>query len=128
MGNPVTYFEIAAKNGKELCDFYSSVFGWKIEQMPGDDRGIYSYGIDAQSEDGIAGHIFVLPEFFDFSNQVTFYIKVDNLSAYLQKVESLGGHTFIPPQQIPGNRGSFAWFFDPSGNCLGLYRQPDSNE
>jgi predicted enzyme related to lactoylglutathione lyase len=123
MGNPVTYFEIAAKNGKELCGFYSAVFGWKIEQLPGGD-----YGIDSQSEDGIAGHIFVLPEFFDFTNQVTFYVKVDDIQAYLNKVETLGGQTLIPPQQIPGNRGSFAWFADPSGNCLGLYKQPESNE
>ena len=59
MGNPVTYFEIAAKNGKELCDFYSSVFGWKIEQLPGGDQGVYSYGIEPQSEDGRWTHFCV---------------------------------------------------------------------
>ncbi len=122
MGNPVTYFEIAGKNGEELNDFYSSVFGWKTEQSPSGE-----YGIDPQSNVGIPGHIFPVTEDMGFSNHVTVYVEVVDLQTYLDKAEDLGGKTLIPPQDIPGNMGSFAWFVDPSGNCIGLYRHPNSN-
>ncbi len=122
MGKPVTYFEIAGKDGEKLKQFYGFVFNWKIEQTP-----IGNFEIDPESDTGITGHIFQLPDHIHFTKQVTFYVRVDDIQMYLDKAERLGGLTLIPPQQIPGNRGSFAWFSDPSGNVLGLYRRPDPN-
>ena len=124
MANPVTYFEIAGKDGEKLNDFYSSVFDWKTEQNPFGG----AYMVAPQSDEGIPGHLFPVTDDMDFTNHVTVYVEVNDLQASLDKAESLGGKTLIPPQDIPGNMGSFAWFIDPSGNCIGLYRQPDSKE
>lgn len=124
MGNPVVYFEIAGKNGEKLNDFYCSIFGWKTDKNPYGG----TYMVDSQSDDaGIPGHIFPVTEDTDFDNHVTFYVEVDDLQAYLDKAESLGAKTLIPPQEIPGNMGAFALFLDPSDNCIGLYLPPDSN-
>ena len=39
MANPVTIFEIAGKKEDSICDFYSSLFEWDINQD--DDCGNY---------------------------------------------------------------------------------------
>jgi predicted enzyme related to lactoylglutathione lyase len=35
MTNSVTHFEIYGDEPARLADFYRSVFGWRVEQMPG---------------------------------------------------------------------------------------------
>ena len=56
---------------------------------------------------------------------LTIYIQVDDLQASLEKAESLGGQTLVPPRPIPSGMGAFAMFLDPSGNCIGLYQPND---
>lgn len=123
MSHPVSYFEIAGKDVEGLVDFYSSVFDWNIQQVHSG-----SYGIDTKSENGIPGHILPVTDDMGFTNMVNLYVEVENLQDFLNKAESLGGKTIVPPMDIPGNSGSFACLIDPSGNCIGLYRYPDSHE
>ncbi len=53
MGNPVVHFEITAKNIERLHDFYSKVFGWKI-----DANNPFKYGMtDTGAGTGINGGI-----------------------------------------------------------------------
>ena len=120
MGNPVVYFEIAGKDVNKLNEFYSSVFGWQTEADPQSGTCM----VNNPSDQGIPGHLFPITDEMGIDNYITFYIQVDDLQAYLDKVESLGGKTCIPPQEIPGNMGSFAMFMDPSNNYIGLYRMP----
>jgi predicted enzyme related to lactoylglutathione lyase len=68
---------------------------------------------------GIGGHINSLGH--PPHQYVTFYILVDDLKASLDQITSLGGTTLIPPQEVPG-MGWFAWFKDPEGNALGLWK------
>ena len=115
MGNPVTDFEIAGRNVEVLSEFYSTMFGWDIKSTK---YGFYT--VDPVSKDGIGGYM--PPTTDDMpSNYVTIYIKVDDLQASLEKVESLGGEIALPPQVMPGDAGSYAMFLDPSGNRVGLY-------
>lgn len=116
MGNPIVHFEISGRDGKKLSDFYSSIFGWNIND---NTHGIYS--VDPESENGVDGHIFTTTDDTCSSNGVTIYVQVDDLHASLEKAESLGGQTLVPPRAIPSGMGSFAMFLDPSGNCIGLY-------
>ena len=50
---------------------------------------------------------------------VTFYVQVDDLQAYLDKAESLGGKTIMPPMEIP-DMVKLAVFSDPEGNVIGI--------
>ena len=61
-------------------------------------------------------------------NHVTIYIQVDDLQAYLDKAEGLGGMTVVPPMLIRDDVGSIAMFSDPSGNCIGLYKAPEGQD
>jgi uncharacterized protein len=72
----------------------------------------------ATGDGGIAGHITSLghePHHFTH-----FYVLVDDLQAALDKANALGGKTVVPPVEIP--TGAFAWFADPDGNTVGLFR------
>ena len=53
--------------------------------------------------------------------QVTIYVDVDHLQAYLDKAESLGGKTIVPITEIP-NVVTFALFSDLDGNPVGLVK------
>ena len=122
MSNPVMWFEIAGKNGEELCEFYRSAFGWAVSP---ESNGVHL--CDPSPDLGIKGHIFPSPDEMpttdQATNHVTIYISVEDLEASVAKVESNGGKIIIPPTEIPGGMGSFAWFADPSGNLIGLHKQ-----
>ncbi|MDE0637044.1 MAG: VOC family protein [Candidatus Poribacteria bacterium] len=125
MGNPVTHFEIASKEGERLAEFYRSLFDWEIHRFDWKiipfAKGIY--GVIASPTHGLKGHIFPTTDDMDFSNHVTIYILVEDLHATLEKIESYGGKILILPQEIPDNRGMLAMFLDPGGNVIGLHQQ-----
>ena len=52
---------------------------------------------------------------------VTFYVAVDDLQSYLDKAESLGAKTIMPPTQVP-DQVTFALFADPQGNVVGMVK------
>ena len=111
MANPVTWFEITGKDGKKLQDFYAGVFGWKI-----DANNPMSYGMVDNAGQGIGGGISAGD---GGTNQVTFYVEVDDPQAYLDRIESGGGKTVMPVTEIPG-MVIFAQFADPEGNVVGI--------
>ena len=111
MAHPVVHFEIGCKDKETTSAFYTKVFGWAIDPGP---MGM----IDTGSKAGIAGHIAALGhEPHQFTH---FYIETDDVAASLQQVEAAGGKTVVPPVPIP--TGTFAWFTDPEGNTVGLWK------
>ena len=113
MPNPVIHFEVTGRDGKKLQDFFANAFGWKI-----DSNNPMNYGIVEAQGNGIGGGIGPTPE---GAGQVTFYIEVDNPTAYLQKIEGLGGKTVMPEMEIPGDV-TIAMFADPEGHVIGLVK------
>ncbi|UCG53397.1 MAG: VOC family protein [Candidatus Latescibacterota bacterium] len=114
MGNPVVHFEVGCRDRAKTQEFYSKLFDWEMESSG--PTAMISTG----SEDGIDGHITSLGH--EPHNYVTFYVLVDDLQSFLDKAESMGGETLIPPTEIPGDEGSFAWLADPDGNIVGLWQ------
>lgn len=111
MGHPVVHFEIGCKDLEKTKQFYAKLFDWKLSQ-----EGPAAM-IDAESG-GITGHITSLGhEPHQFTH---FYVVVDDVAAYLEKANSLGGKTLVPPVDIP--TGTFAWLQDPEGNTIGLWK------
>jgi uncharacterized protein len=113
MPNPVVHFEVTGKDGKKLQDFYSNVFGWKVNA---DNPMNYGIVDAADTGGGIGGGISAGD---GGTKQVTVYIAVDNPQAYLDKVESKGGKTVMPVTEIPG-MVILAQFADPEGNVVGI--------
>ena len=113
MGCPIVHFEIGCRDLNKTSAFYCGLFGWKTE----------AYGpaamVDTGSKQGIQGHIAALGhEPFRYT---TFYVQVEDLQGYLDKIGRLGGKTIVPPTEVPG-MGGFAWFSDPEGNVVGLWK------
>jgi len=112
MGNPVVHFDIGCKDTGAAGRFYSSLFGWTTQQMGP------ALMADTGSKEGIQGHFTALGH--EPHHYTMFYVQVDDVAASLAKAESLGGKVVVPPQQIP--TGGFAWFSDPDGNVIGLWK------
>lgn len=117
MPNPVVYFEIAGRSANGLQQFYTELFNWKVEKfMPSDE-----YWHVQKEDEGISGGI--MEGIKDIgSNYVTIYIQVDDIQTYLDKAESLGGRTLVPPTPLPGGMGQVGMFVDPDGNTIGLHK------
>jgi predicted enzyme related to lactoylglutathione lyase len=88
------------------------MFDWKIEQM-GPAAMIQTGGAG-----GIGAHITALGH--EPHHYVTVYLQVDEIGAALAKAEALGGKRLVPAIEI--STGSFAWFADPEGNTIGLWK------
>lgn len=113
MANPVIHFEVRAKDAAKAQQFYASVFDWKV-----DANNPMQYGMVSGEAPGIGGGIGPAP---DGASKVTFYVEVDDLDAYLEKVKQAGGHTLAPPMDVPGGP-TMATFADPEGNEVGLVK------
>ena len=116
MANPVVHWEISGRDKKKLQKFYSALFDWKVdihEEMDG-------YGLVEGQEGGIGGGISGTQA--GAPPSVTFFVQVEDLQASLDKAESLGGKTVMPPTPIPGV-GSFAMFQDLEENAIGLFKE-----
>ena len=114
MPNPVVHFEIQAKDHDKIQAFYKGLFDWHI-----DNNYPFNYGmVDTHAEGGINGDIAPAN---DRTSRVTFYAQVDDLQAYLDKTERLGGKIILPPMEIP-DIVTLAMFTDPEGNLIGLMK------
>ncbi len=110
MGNPVVHFEIGCRDRAKSSEYFSKLFDWKMT-----DAGP-STTINPGS--GIDGHMTALGH--EPFNYVTIYVEVDDVKAYLAKAVALGGKQLVPPITIP--TGTFAWFADPDGNTIALWK------
>jgi uncharacterized protein len=111
MSHPVVHFEIGCKDEQAANAFYSAALGWNIDAGP---MGM----IDTGSTDGIPGHVAALGhEPHQFTH---FYVQTDDVAGTLKQIGQLGGTTAVPAIEIPS--GMFAWFADPEGNVVGLWK------
>ncbi len=111
MPQPVVHFEIGCRDQAKTSEFFSKLFDWNIQQA-GPAAMISPAG------QGIGGHITALGH--EPHNYVTVYVQVDDVQKHLDKAQSLGGKTLVPPVEIPA--GTFAWFADPEGTTIGLWK------
>jgi len=114
MSNPVVHFEIMGKDSTKLANFYSGLFGWKI-----DADNPMNYGlVDTGGGEGIPGGIGQEP---DGKPRVTVYVQVDDLQKYLDEAIARGGTLLMPVTEIPG-AVTMAMFSDPDGNAVGMIK------
>ena len=120
MGQPVVHFEIIGKDAKELGDYYSKLFGWKV-----DANNPMNYGIVEREGNtnaagvGIGGGIGAAPD--GQPGHVTFYVEVPDVEAALSKAEGLGGSRVMGPQKVMEGV-EIGLFSDPEGHTVGLVK------
>lgn len=122
MPTPIVHFEIGCQNSESTRRFYGELFGWTFENYGGaqmvTNLGPSWDGGPAKSP-GIAGHINSLGH--PPHQYVTIYAQVSDPKATLEHAVKLGGKVIVPVTEVPG-MGHFAWFADPEGNCIGLWK------
>ena len=116
----VVHFEIYADNPARAAKFYSGVFGWKINKW----EGPVDYWIVDTGEDGPGINGGVTNRKSPSQSTIN-TVNVDNLDAYIKKVESAGGKIVVPKGPVPGI-GWLAYANDSEGNTFGIL-QPDEN-
>jgi uncharacterized protein len=113
MNRPI-HFEILADDPRKLIQFYRFVFGWEIENGPGEEAyWLVKTGIDDLP--GINGAIMHR----HFPQGVINTSQVESLDEAIHKVESAGGRKLQGPNIIPGI-GASAYCVDPEGNVFGI--------
>ena len=122
--NPVVHFEIPYSNAKQLCDFYSFCFGWKLTPL-GEASGNYILAQTAVSDvkpgvpsGSIDGGLYpVKPEWP--AQYPSIVIGVEDIQASMSKITQRGGKVLGEPILIP-NFGQYVAFTDPEGNRSSL--------
>ena len=115
MQHPAVMFEIMAQDQSQLIDFYSSVFGWQVQSSSSGFAYItfppalyHLLGGIGQAQSGVVG----------WEKGVTFYLQVEQLQPYLDRVVAHGGTVAVAPVEADGYH--FAMFYDPERNLIGL--------
>lgn len=123
--NSVVHFEMPAKDKTRTSQFYSKVFGWKMQEM-GQDMGNYLTAQTAPTDDQGMNNTpgTINGGFFDFKDERGYrephlVISVDDLDQSIKMVEENGGKIIGDKMEIP----SIGWYVsieDTEGNLIGL--------
>jgi uncharacterized protein len=120
MGQPVVHFEIIGKDGAKLQNYYSELFGWKMDTNNPMNYGSIDREDNLTSDGiGIGGGVGPGPEGYD--GHVTFYVAVPDVEAALAKAESLGGTRVMGPDSV-AEGVEIGQFADPEGHLIGLFK------
>lgn len=122
MDHTIVHFEIPANNVEQLKQFYSKLFGWKIEKSPGPGPEYWLIGtvpVDDKMmplRPGVNGGMFKRerPE-----NKPVNYISVDSIDKSIELVKTLGGKIVQGKQEVMGV-GWVAIALDPEGNQIAM--------
>ena len=112
--HPIVHIELSTTNHEASSNFYSAVFGWKMTRDEAMNYSMFEYaenqggGFNPVSDDNPVGNIML-------------YIQTDDIEATLERIEAHGGKTLLPKTEIP-NTGWFAFFQDPTGNNMAIYK------
>ncbi len=113
MGNKIVHIEFMGADGAGQHKFYTELFGWQAEEVPGFNH----YYMVSSDSAGVGSAVGQGPE--DSPTYLTVYIEVDSIDDHLARIEAAGGSTVMPRTVVP-DVVTFAMFRDPAGNVVGL--------
>ena len=137
--NPVVHFEMPAENRKRMAEFYTNVFGWKIQQL-GPEMGEYMVVATSETDEktmrpkepGSIGGGFYQKTNDPLSQHPSVVIAVDDMRESMKKVAEAGGKILGGDPKNPGEPGdipgvgSICYFIDTEGNRVSML-QPSAN-
>jgi predicted enzyme related to lactoylglutathione lyase len=126
MAPAIVHFEIPSDNIERANKFYSDLFGWKMEKMPGPmEYWMFATSANSKGEQTISGGVIERK----MSNEpITIYIGVNSVNDYAKKVEKLVARLSSPRLRSPATVGlQCAWIqriiFSLYGRLLILNRE-----
>ena len=118
MANPFVHVELATTDVAKARKFYTGLFDWELEEVPGMDYTLIKVG------GGTGGGIMktVQP---DSPSSWLAYVQVDDAAASTEKARALGATICKDVTEIPGI-GWFSVITDPTGATFALWQMnPD---
>ena len=112
MKNAIIHLEIPVTDLDKAKSFYSKLFGWKVDLMPGANYGLFDTGTPPNGGFNKVDKI--------VSGGCMLYIHVDDIEKKLKEIEKAGGKTVMKKTEVP----QFGWnatFKDIFGNIIGLF-------
>ncbi|MBI5740604.1 MAG: VOC family protein [Nitrospirae bacterium] len=114
MANPFVHVELQTGDPEISKKFYSGMFDWTLEEIPGMDYTIIKVG------DGTGGGIMKKPV-ADMPDIWLPYILVDDVAASTKKALTLGATICKDVTEVP-DMGWFSVITDPAGATFGLWQ------
>jgi uncharacterized protein len=114
MPNSFCHVELNTTDVKKAKDFYTKLFDWKLDEMPGGDYTMI------RPSAGPGGGMMKNPVPGAPSFWLT-YVSVDDIQAATKKAQSLGAEVMRDVTEIP-NYGWFSVIADPTGAHLALWK------
>jgi uncharacterized protein len=96
MGRPVAHWELWSENPDKAAEFYQQVFDWNIQHISDLKYHVVDTGCG-----GINGGI-MKPQRGPWPGKLAFYIDVDDLDAYSEKIRQAGGKIVVEKMAVPG--------------------------
>ena len=110
---PIVWFEALGQHGDKLHSFYGEVLGWRFEPPHSPKQPEPR----ASRPAGMFRRALPVPP-VEPPWWVTFYTRVPDLDAAIEKARSLGSRLLVPPTRHGDSR--IAVVSDPEGHPLGL--------
>ena len=117
MANPFVHVELLTDDPAKSKMFYSSLFNWKLEDIPGMDYTMIGVG------EGTGGGMMKNPVPGLPSHWMA-YVLVEDVNASTKKAMSLGAKVVKEVTEVPG-MGWFSVITDPTGAALGLWQSKE---
>jgi predicted enzyme related to lactoylglutathione lyase len=114
MSHTICHVEIPTTNLKRSGEFYSKLFGWKINYGWGSDYATFDTGEGTIAGGGLDRKDKITP------GNIIIYVLVDDVDKMLEKAAKLGAKKVREKTEIP-NVGWFGLFKDLDGNTMGLF-------
>ena len=117
MANSFVHTELNTQDVGKAKEFYSQLFDWKLEDMPGSPGNVYTM---VKAGDSTIGGIMQHPMPGAPSFWLS-YVLVDEIHASTAKAKSLGATSIKEAHEVPG-MGWFSIFLDPTGACFAMWQ------
>ena len=114
MPNPFVHVELMTRDIEKSKKFYSGMFGWKLEDVPGMEYTMVSVG------EGTGGGMMKNPH-PEGPDSWLAYIAVDDVKTSTKKAKELGGTVVKDVTEVMG-MGWFSVIVDPTGAVFALWQ------
>jgi len=117
MANPFVYVELNTADVSSSKDFYSKLFDWKLEDVPGMGMDYTFIKVGDSPIGGMMKH--PMP---GAPSMWLPYVGVDDINAATARAKSLGAKVIVDVREVMGH-GHMSVLSDPTGATIALWQQ-----
>ena len=113
----IVHFEIAAQRPEKLAEFYTRVFGWKIEKAPMTEMDYWLISTGPRGK-SVGGGMYrkMGPD-----DRPRNFVNVADIDEAITTFRAAGGRQLVGKMEVPGMGWSFIGA-DPEGNPIALWQ------